>query len=534
MVEANKGRSRGRLGSFLAALMSLVPTPLLIFISSANKLYLRNQAQLDYRPQVLLPFLELFAVTLAVGALLYLLSGHSFFRYSLWAYYLVGPFYLAFKFLHGVTGQLPQVSWLTYTEPGAWLFLVLFAAMVMAWGRWVSPRTVVGPLAAFGVLLLLGEVWQMRDAVQRAVARPPAQPPMSKTLTPDRALPNVYHIMLDGFQTDMFSTALSPELEEALGGFTYFPDNTSIYHLTSVSLASMFSSRRYAYDKPKPEYMDEAVNGKSSLIYRLNELGYITTAYLPALQDTTRIEIADYIVRQADHARYSLMEMNSASFRKLWIYSQVPRRLRAWFWAEDGEGDPESSDLKRMEEGRFLPYSGPVVSALSFSRLLEEEPGLPERGRYTFVHLLMPHPPYMLRGDCSHDETGAETDRVRQTQCAIRLLLEFLEVLHRLHRFDGSLIVVHADHGGEYRLKDNVLVHARSRSLRALLLIKPVGARKQDGFRVSSAPSTVLDIAPTVLDCLGAAPSEGMEGKSLLAEAPCGAREQATSSAPEP
>ena len=523
----------GGITRVLCGLMSLVPTPLLIFISSANKLYIRNQAQLSYQPEVLLPFLELFAITFSVGVLLYILSGYVPFRYALWSYYLVGPFYLAFQFLHGATEEFPRLSWLTYTELGSSIFMVLFAATVIGLGRRVTLHSAMTPLAAFGVLLLLGEAWGFQDASHTREVKRLSEQITSKTAAPVSGLPNIYHIVLDGFQTDMFAQVLSPNIEEALGGFTYFPENTAIYHLSSVSLASMFGGKRYAYDVPRSEYMDESINGKTSLIYRLNDQGYLTTAYLPALQDT-RIEIADYVVRQADHARHRLIEMNTASFRKLWRYSQIPRGLRGWLGGEDAQAALESSDLKRMEQGRFLPYSGPVVSALSFSRLMEEEQELPESGRYSFIHLLMPHPPHVLRGDCSYDEAGAKTDMWEQTRCTIRLLLEFLDVLHRLDRFDGSLIVVHGDHGGEYRVKNNVLVEARSRSLRALLLVKPVGQRKQDGFQESSAATSLLDIVPTILDCLGEVPTDRGEGKSLSAEIPCAPLREVTAAASVP
>ena len=521
---AGKGQRCGGAIRVLLAVMSLVSTPLLVFISSSNRLYVDNRAQLSYEPAVLWPFVELFAMTAALGAVLYVSSRWAPFRYALWSYYLAGPFFLVFRFLYGATERLPFLSWMTHTQPGASAFLVFFAVAVIGLGWKVRPRVAVTSLAAFGVALLMGEAWVFLDAFPTRGAEVRSSQPTTKTDAAN-ALPSIYHIVLDGFQTDMFAQDLSAEIEAALGGFTYFPNNRAVYHLTETSLASTFGSKRYAYDKAKWEFQDDALNGESSLIYRLNERGYLTSAYLPAVRET-QMRILDVLVRHEDHARASLNEMNTSAFLRLWSYSQIPRGLREWFWTEGDLLDPDSTDLKRMEEGRFLPYSGPVISALSFSRLMKEEKDLPPQGRYTFIHLLMPHPPYVLRGDCSYQESGAKTDMRQQTRCTMRLLLEFVDVLRQLGRFDESLMVVHGDHGEAYRVKNGVLVESRSRSLRALLLIKPIGKRKQDGFEVSNLPSSLLDVTPTILECVGLGASADLEGRSLTEAAPCRAAEK--------
>ena len=127
----------------LFGLLSLVPTPLLVFVSSSNKLYIRNRVQLNDQPEVLLPFLQLFLITLAVGVVLYFLSKYVVFRYALWSYYLIGPFFLAFQFLRGATETLPFLSWLTHTEPGGWILSFLFAVPIMGLGRNLRPPSAV-------------------------------------------------------------------------------------------------------------------------------------------------------------------------------------------------------------------------------------------------------------------------------------------------------------------------------------------------------------------------------------------------------
>ena len=53
----------GKATRMLLGFMSLVPTPLLVFITSSTKLYARNHAKLHDQPEVLLPFIYLFLIS---------------------------------------------------------------------------------------------------------------------------------------------------------------------------------------------------------------------------------------------------------------------------------------------------------------------------------------------------------------------------------------------------------------------------------------------------------------------------------------
>ncbi len=71
-------------------------------------------------------------------------------------------------------------------------------------------------------------------------------------------------------------------------------------------------------------------------------------------------------------------------------------------------------------------------------------------------------------------------------------------------------------------MRDGQLVDHRSRSLRALLLFKPVGRGHQDRFEVSPKKTSLLDIAPTILECVGIDRElDAFEGNSLSDAVPC-------------
>ncbi|MGH9462233.1 MAG: PASTA domain-containing protein, partial [Vicinamibacteria bacterium] len=105
-----------------------------------------------------------------------------------------------------------------------------------------------------------------------------------------------------------------------------------------------------------------------------------------------------------------------------------------------------------------------------------------------------------LRADCSYSVGSTRTEPLEQSQCALKLILKFVSLLKELGRFDDSLIVVNGDHGGPYRTLDGKLVTlARSRSLDAVLLVKPVGTPAAGELQVSDLETSLLLIPGIVM-----------------------------------
>jgi arylsulfatase A-like enzyme len=107
------------------------------------------------------------------------------------------------------------------------------------------------------------------------------------------------------------------------------------------------------------------------------------------------------------------------------------------------------------------------------------------------------------------------------------MILDFVTRLKILGRFDSSIIIISSDHGGGYEVVDNELVNighkgpfspewSKARS-RALLLVKARGNRNPiNTFKVSYAETTLIDIAPTILECAGISTNLNFEGVSIL------------------
>ena len=483
----------------LVSVLSLLATPLLLFITSANALFLNNQKEFQNQAQVLFPFVGLFFLTVAVGAALYGLSKHPFFRKLLWAYYLVGPFFLVFSFLQNWSIGSYIFVWVFDTWPGVLTYTAAFVAVMFWAASRFQPRVLATPFALFSVILLVSEAHSFWSRYQ------PLTPESVSAKLPRwetrQDLPNIYHIIFDGYQADFFPQTLTPEYRASLQGFINYPNNVSLYPVTNMSLPSIFTGRRRPPNVSNLDYMRGAFNTNASFLYWLREAGYKTMAYAPQVYEFD-LTLFDHVTfHQNNPGAAALVEMNMATFKRLWFWANSPRLFTRmalsteWFF-QFGE-----DDLKLVKNRNFLPFSVPITSYFSFENYLRQEAELPDRGRYTLLHVVIPHSPEVLTASCSFNYDGRRTSQLEQAGCATKLMVEFVDRLRELGRLNHSLVLIHADHGA-YDPNSNAGTHStESVSLAALLLIKPIGS--QEEMMVSAARSSLVDVAPTLLQAAG-------------------------------
>ena len=372
------------------------------------------------------------------------------------------------------------------------------------------------PFAAFSIILLATEAHSFLTHYE-------PHPPQSTTSQLPRwetreDLPNIYHLILDGYQADFFPQTLSSEYRAVLDGFVNYRNNVALYPVTNMSLPSIFSGKRRPEDLSSLEYMRRAFNTDASFLYWLKRAGYKTLAYGPKVYEFD-LELFDHMTfHQHNPGAEALVEMNTATFKRLWFWANSPRLFTRLLLSTEWFFQFGEDDLKLVKNRNFLPFSVPITSYLSFENYLDQEALLPARGRYTLIHLVIPHSPEVLSSDCSYDSGGRATSQLEQSGCATKLLVKFVERLRELNRLDDSLVIAHADHGA-YDANSKAGTHsADSVSLGALLLIKPIGG--QGEMATSEAKSTLVDLAPTLLKAVGVEHELNGEGSFLVEALP--------------
>ena len=160
------------------------------------------------------------------------------------------------------------------------------------------------------------------------------------------------------------------------------------------------------------------------------------------------------------------------------------------------------------------------LSVPLFRQFLDEEPRRAATGRYVYLHVILPHPPFVWSADCTYVEPSSYRE---QTLCATRLMAEMVDTLKRLGRYDDSLVIFQSDHGyhgvrgGKTEPASTPPVAVREsvrtamsylgvggyfRRIHPLLTIKPAAAGERPLQR-ASVPVQLIDIPATVVDLTG-------------------------------
>ena len=136
---------------------------------------------------------------------------------------------------------------------------------------------------------------------------------------------------------------------------------------------------------------------------------------------------------------------------------------------------------------------------------------------FLFLHLYDLHLPYDLPQDpkLRHGETGYAAELAYVD----RVLGDFLAFLQRRGLFEKALIVFTSDHGeglGEHSESTHGYFIYQSTLHVPLIVHWPAGSRRTPRDRVDE-PASLLDVAPTILEAIGARVPVEMRGYSLIA-----------------
>ncbi len=490
-------------------LLSVIGTPWLIFISTSNALFLDNQADLGYTLWFLAPFGSAFVAFMALGCLLI-----QFFRHSprlgpvLWAYYFSGPFFLAFIMLRGASYSVGYELFLLSVLSATFLVSTLLV-------RRMNPGRPARGWAWLGLLFMAVDVHAFMSRFEFSPDDSLRAGSATETASRAAKLPNIYHLLFDGYQGDIFQLTLTPELAQEFRGFSVFPKNTTSSGRTRVSIPSVFLGRSWNPSRPLDRYTYDAMASGESLLRRLSDAGYQTTAYLhkrfsfdPNLFDVVQYHHNYY---RDDNVRRGLRR--SSVFNYSWACRYLPRVIVRPILGDEL--------IERFEARRLAPKAYVTGSYSTFGHLLANEEHFAATNRYTFAHLLLPHEPFVLDSECEYQ--GA-VEPIEQFSCANRMIGDFLRRLKKLGRFDDSLILVHSDHGLNFVLDDDTLssvafnksgVGWNSPRSKALLMLKPSGQAADTELAFSLAETSLLDIAPTILHSIGVTPGQDLEGLPL-------------------
>ena len=499
--------------STLSTMLSLLATPWLLFVSTASALYLKNQTDLYNRYEVLYQFLVAAFIVFGIGVIVVLLAKkYKGFNSLLWAYYLLAPGYMIFQSGAAYfTESTPLIIW-------AVVLGVVFLGLIVLFNKKVDTARIAPLFVMIGSAFIAIDSYNFFANNQSPQSIYPQMEEKKDPRVSDEKKPNIYHLILDEYQVDMFTPTLNLDTKEKLSGFTLFDNATAIFGRTEMSLASIFSGQRYDFESAPAAYQQAAFSSENSLLSSLKKHGYQTYALMFPVYGF-KLDNFDGIAfhKKARGFDYSFVD---ATFRRLWVFSVLPTPIISQFL--------NPVDLDQLKHRNLLPVSAPIESYLSMVNLIDQEKYLPGNNRYQLIHLLLPHFPYVLGADCSYT-TDHKSSPLEQSHCATKLIIDFVDSLQALDRFDSSIIIVQSDHGARFELVDGKLrglrendtvrfgpVWSRARS-RTLLMIKPAGVAAADvAFKRSAARVSLLDVAPSIIQSLGLSSEQAFDGSNII------------------
>ncbi len=303
---------------------------------------------------------------------------------------------------------------------------------------------------------------------------------------------NVIHFILDSFQTDIFLQLLDEgDAYRDFSGFTVFRDNAAAAPTTSLAVPAMFLGRVYDGSEPPSRYYKEALTeGFQDTLY---DEGYIVNL-IPQLSMRLS-KYSNYYEIPSDYRGTvrDLKRLNTARLDDVALFRNAPHFLRKKIY---GGGDWLLSRLFRgRAKVRSFREKAFLEDYLKGVRVATAKPV------YNFIHLNPPHPPYVTKADgtyAGHILPNTRDNYLNEARPVFALIRRYIARLKSLGVYDDAMIVLQGDHGSQIDpVIDGQEVKPCLTRLPALLAIKPPGARGP--LKISTAPTSVLDIAPTIL-----------------------------------
>src|SRR5688572_1193446 len=320
---------------------------------------------------------------------------------------------------------------------------------------------------------------------------------------------NVFHFVLDGFQSDAFLDILNAErseIDRQYAGFTFFKNHMGAFPTTIVSIPAMLTGSVYRNQERMRTFI--AKEFKRASIFRvMRDQGYQVDAVSGLNYDkastTNYYRLPTPYVTYDAYVRFAGWQLaDLALFRhsphvlKPWVYNDQSWRLQTRFG--------QSVDTPGR---RYMPVNGQAFMADYTARARVGH----DRPAYKYLHIGIPHWPVSVDKECQY--IGARSLRrpnyTEQARCGIRRVGAFLDKLRELGLYDSSLIIISSDHGvalpPEGFTDDRDVfggpLSEMAGSALALLIVKPPAA--SGPVRVSDAPSAISDIPATIVDTLG-------------------------------
>jgi len=319
---------------------------------------------------------------------------------------------------------------------------------------------------------------------------------------------NIVHILMDGFQSDIFASILANKSERdfksELHGFTYFDQHLGAYPYTQLTVPAMLSGNLFHNDVPVDAFIDETMSG-ATVINSAYKAGYevdiVAPVYLKSIYVLGDYSNAYGISASGHVAASDYAQFDAAKLLDLALFRVVPHFAKALVHRDElwvFQATLQANSYLQMQYFSDLAFLDELATEMSVDRDVPV---------YKMIHVMLSHRPFVGNERCEFDgrKLGTREAVTTHAQCGFLRVLNVLQRMKDLGIYDSSLIVLMADHGAWVPVENfesSGKVNAQVVGMATpTLAIKPPNANHV--FQVSSVPSSIVDIPATIADIAG-------------------------------
>ncbi|NIS89162.1 MAG: sulfatase-like hydrolase/transferase [Woeseiaceae bacterium] len=323
---------------------------------------------------------------------------------------------------------------------------------------------------------------------------------------------NVVHIVMDGFQTDIFRNILDGEhgdsIIDELRGFTLFEQNLGAYPYTQLTIPALLTGKLYRNEVPMDDFVEAALRGDTILGAAL-DAGYEVDIAAPIgignVYSAARHTNLYGITPGFSFNRDDIVALESAKLADLALFRVVPHFVKALvhrdeLWIFQARA--------RSEEYLHIQYFSDVAFLNQMAENLSVGRSSPV---YKLIHVMLAHKPTVGTASCKYagrQPTTRETV-VEHATCGLLRVAAILRKMKELGAYDNSLIVLMADHGAWVPI-DGFQGHETSAAeitAMTVAMASPMLAAKPPAatgaLQVSGKPTSIIDVPATIANILG-------------------------------
>ena len=291
-----------------------------------------------------------------------------------------------------------------------------------------------------------------------------------------------------------------PKFFDDMEGFTYYPDNISLYCKTYPSVPYMLTGSVFRYDIPAEDYYADAYQN-GTFIPDLRNNNFTTKLYISpyyTYENASQLDgLADNLSKEGRSFYYDRMGIIN-SMLKFSAYRYAPHAMKPLFWFS-----PDILKDTVVEKTKYPPFESTYFDFATYlknNKLSLSE----EKNNFMFLHLEGCHAPFVLEENGEINPKG--TTLLKQTIGSFNLIKEYMRQMKALGIYDSSTIIITGDHGESEDYSSPTTYKTTG------LFVKPSGS-KRTPCEISRLSVSHENFQPTVLQ--GAGINSGKYGKSV-------------------